>query len=237
MARLSPIANCMVVDVVGASPCGQASFDFGSSITTSACLPSAEPALEVRAIIATANRREKVMMFFNSTVSPDQDNASMTSSLGDHAEVAMRRLTRVDEERRRTGRRQCRGNLLPNMTALADSRNNYAPARGLENGDGITEWERQRPLQGLPEGIQSLLFELQRPHSRRNRRALNLPAAIDGSQLRHGTCNGCGKFHGVTPFRWEKRMTDDHPGLLFSRREKVFQTPLCANSTPDLNPR
>ena len=40
IARQSPSASCISVDVVGASPCGHASFTCGSARTTSAALPS-----------------------------------------------------------------------------------------------------------------------------------------------------------------------------------------------------
>ena len=52
------MASCMVVEVVGASPCGQASLARGSSSTTSDCLASAESAREVMAISGTLKRRE-----------------------------------------------------------------------------------------------------------------------------------------------------------------------------------
>ena len=58
IARQSPMASCMVVEVVGARPCGQASLTRGSSSTTSACLPSADCAREVMATSGTLKRRE-----------------------------------------------------------------------------------------------------------------------------------------------------------------------------------
>jgi hypothetical protein len=46
----------MVVDVVGASPCGQASVAFGNTRTISEVRPSALPASEVMAITGTSKR-------------------------------------------------------------------------------------------------------------------------------------------------------------------------------------
>src|SRR6188768_2310473 len=58
MARQSPSASCMTVEVVGASPCGQASLVCGSATTRSALVPRVLSALEVTAISGTAKRRE-----------------------------------------------------------------------------------------------------------------------------------------------------------------------------------
>ena len=58
MARQSPMAICMVVEVVGAMPCGHASFACGSTSTTSAWRASVELAREVMATSGTLNRRE-----------------------------------------------------------------------------------------------------------------------------------------------------------------------------------
>ena len=46
------------VEVVGASPCGQASLARGNSSTTSDCLASVESGREVMAISGTLKRRE-----------------------------------------------------------------------------------------------------------------------------------------------------------------------------------
>ena len=58
MARQSPSASCIMVEVVGASPCGQASLLWGIASTTSAALASVLSAFEVMAISGTANLRE-----------------------------------------------------------------------------------------------------------------------------------------------------------------------------------
>ena len=58
MARQSPRASCITVEVVGASPCGQASGACGSASTISAAWPSAIAASAVIAISGTAKRRE-----------------------------------------------------------------------------------------------------------------------------------------------------------------------------------
>ena len=59
------------------------------------------------------------MRFFSSAVSPDQDSARMTSSVGDHAEVAVAGLARMHEISRRAGRGEGRGDLAADMAGLA----------------------------------------------------------------------------------------------------------------------
>ncbi len=58
MASASPSAIMTVVEVVGASPIGQASGDGGSSSTTSAAPASVERAPEVTATSGMPKRRE-----------------------------------------------------------------------------------------------------------------------------------------------------------------------------------
>ena len=58
MASASPSASCSSVEVVGASPLGQASLARGSGSTMSASLPSVLCGTEVMAMSGTAKRRE-----------------------------------------------------------------------------------------------------------------------------------------------------------------------------------
>jgi hypothetical protein len=52
----SPIASCIRDEVVGASPCGQASSTFGSARQMSEARPSVEEAQQVSAMTVTWNR-------------------------------------------------------------------------------------------------------------------------------------------------------------------------------------
>ena len=78
-ASASPSAICMVVEVVGARPIGQASAAAGSVSATSAASASVDPA---RAVIATSGRpkrRECATRSASSAVSPELDRASTAS--------------------------------------------------------------------------------------------------------------------------------------------------------------
>ena len=139
MARLSPSASCIVVDVVGARPCGQASLARGSSNTTSACWPRAESACEVMAISGTAKsaRIGDDGFELDRLSGPRQRQNEIGSR--DHAEVAVRGFARMHEKRRRSGRREGGGDLLADMTALADAGHDDAAADGDQPAHRLVE--------------------------------------------------------------------------------------------------
>jgi hypothetical protein len=98
-ASASPKAICMVVDVVGARPIGQASAACGSNNATSAARASVELP---RAVIATSGSPKPPRMGY------DIGQFSRFPGIGqrqygvpgqDHAEVAMRRLGRMHKQR------------------------------------------------------------------------------------------------------------------------------------------
>ena len=79
MARASPKAICMVVEVVGARPLGQASSALGRTSATSAARASA---LSRSAVMAISGRPKRLACWTTSRssgVSPDHDSASTTS--------------------------------------------------------------------------------------------------------------------------------------------------------------
>ena len=83
----------------------------------------------------------------------------------DHAEVAMTRLGRVNEHRRRAGRRERRRDLAADMAALAHAHHDH-PAAALEHRlDGAGEalaLARFHAEEGLRLDVESLVRELQR---------------------------------------------------------------------------
>ena len=78
-ASASPITSCMVVEVVGARPLGQASSARGKTSRWSASRARAPSGLAVTAISIRPKRREKVIISASSAVSPDHDRARMAS--------------------------------------------------------------------------------------------------------------------------------------------------------------
>ena len=109
----------MVVEVVGASPIGQASAAAGSSSATSAAAASVEPA---RAVIATSGRAKRRVWLDEvgefrgfPRVGQRQDRVAGD----DHAQVAVRGLRRMHEQRGRAGRGQSGGDLARDVAGLA----------------------------------------------------------------------------------------------------------------------
>ena len=93
---------------------------------TSAAGASVEPA---RAVIATSGRpkrREWATRSASSAVSPELDRASTASPGDDHAQVAVRGLGRMDEQRRRAGRGEGGGDLAGDLAGLAHAGDHHA---------------------------------------------------------------------------------------------------------------
>ena len=104
MARQSPSASCMMVEVVGASPCGQASLLCGSASTTSAALASV---LSARRGDGDQRHGESARIGhevaeLDRLAGPGEGDDHVVA--GDHAEVAVAGLARMHEEGRRAGR-------------------------------------------------------------------------------------------------------------------------------------
>ena len=75
-------------------------------------------------------------MSASSAVSPELTSASIASLGRDHAEIAVARLGRMDELRRRAGRGEGGGDLARDMAALAHAGDDDAARRGGEQVDG-----------------------------------------------------------------------------------------------------
>ena len=80
IASASPSASCTSDEVVGASPCGQASSILGRISATSAARASVESPREVTAMSGRRKRREYSTMLRSSGVSPDHESAMTASS-------------------------------------------------------------------------------------------------------------------------------------------------------------
>ena len=76
-----------------------------------------------------------------------------TSSSGDHAEVAVRGLGRVDEQRRRAGRGQRGRDLAGDMAGLADAGDDDAPLAGKQ--------ELHRSYKGIGGAVGDAVFQRQ----------------------------------------------------------------------------
>jgi hypothetical protein len=107
---------------------------------------------------------------------------------GDHAEVAVLRFGRMDEERRRAGRRQRGGELGRDVAGLADARHHHA-APALQD-------QRDRVDEGLPEapGQRDDRVGLDREHVARERERAR---RIDRGRVRcgRGILAGRGDVH------------------------------------------
>ena len=156
-ASASPRAICMVVDVVGARPIGQASAAGGSSNVTSAARASADPA---RAVIATSfspKRRAWATRSASSTVSPEFDNASTGVPRQDHPKVAVRRLRRMHEQGGRSGRGEGRGDFPRHVAGFSHAGNHDPPRHARE---AIDRGRELRP-EGGGERVQTGRFRRQ----------------------------------------------------------------------------
>ena len=130
MARQSPSASCIVVEVVGARPCGQASLLWGSARTTSAAL--------ARCCRVRRHRDERhgesprighEVAELDRLAGPREGEDHVVA--GDHAEIAVARLARMHEGRRRAGGRERAGHLHADMAAFAHAGDDH-PAGGDE---------------------------------------------------------------------------------------------------------
>ena len=140
----------MVVEVVGASPCGQASLARGSSSTTSDCLAKRRVAArgdgDQRHLEAA--RVGQDIAELDALARPGDGDDGVVGR--DHAEVAVARLAAMHEECRRAGRSKGGGNLLPDVAALADAGDDHAALGGGERCNGDAEGLSQLPVQGCP---------------------------------------------------------------------------------------
>ena len=145
IASASPIAACIKEEVVGARLCGQASRAFGSSSTIRAASPSEEPALEVTAIIGMREAAGIVdqVLHLRLLAGPGQRDDDVVRR--DHAEIAVAGFGGVDEEGRRAGRGQRRGDLARDMAGLAQPGDDDAAL-------GLADQRRRRRRRPAPSG-------------------------------------------------------------------------------------
>ena len=108
----------MVVDVVGASPCGQASLARGNPGPRPACLPKAESARDVIAISGTfeAARVGDDVAQLNALPRPGHRHDHVLTR--DHAEIAVTGLAGVHEKAGVPGGGKGGGQLLAHVSAL-----------------------------------------------------------------------------------------------------------------------
>ena len=107
----------------------------------------------------------------SSTVSPDQENATIDVVAGDHAEIAVRGLARMHEIGWRAGGRERGRHFQPDMAALAHAGNDDPAVAGAQDlhrlGEAVDQLGGERCMQG----IQPCDFGLQGPRRRRKRLA------------------------------------------------------------------
>ena len=151
-ASASPSAICIVVLVVGARPIGQASAAAGSSSATSAACASVSSA---RAVIADQRQAEAARM---------RDQVGQLRGLAgvgqrqhriarhDHAEIAVRGLGRVDEQRGRAGGGEGGGDLArrhgPTCPCRRPRRGRRRPPAGRRRGRSRRPARRPAPQPG-----------------------------------------------------------------------------------------
>ncbi len=120
-----PAPAIAVVLAVGARFSGQASRSTAASRCTSARRASADSGFPVIAISrapATLDQRHDREQFGGGAGVRQREQHVVA---GDHPEVAVTRLGRVDEERRRSGRSQRRGDLSRDVSRLAHPAHDY----------------------------------------------------------------------------------------------------------------
>ena len=130
IAKASPSAIIAVVEVVGASPIGQASGEGGNSRTASAAAARVERQTrrdrDQRDVEPARIRDDVGKLGRLAGIRQCEDHVLG----GDHAEIAVARFAGVDELRRRPCRGQGGGNLARDVTALADAGDDDPPASG-----------------------------------------------------------------------------------------------------------
>ena len=143
IASASPSASCISAEVVGARLCGQASRACGRASTTSAFLARVE--LRARGhgdqADVVALRIVGDVFQLRGLARPRQRENNV--ALGDHAEIAVARLGRVHEQRRRAGRGKGRGDLVTDMAGLAHAGNDDAALRVADQFDRLRKERRQ----------------------------------------------------------------------------------------------
>ncbi len=153
-ASASPSASWMRVDVVGASPFGQASSTLGNCSTISAARPSAlfgiggdgdERHGEAAGIIDHVAK-------LGGLAGPGQGDQHVIRR--DHAEIAMAGLGSMHEKRRGAGGGEGGGELAADMPALAHAGDDDPPARILDQPHRPLDTFAERAVQGIEQGGQ-----------------------------------------------------------------------------------
>ena len=173
IASASPSASCIVVEVVGARPFGQASCATGRQRRMSA-LP-AERAVALRGHGDQRNleplgvgddRRQ-----FDALAGPGQRQHDV--AVLHHAEVAVACLGRMHEGGGLPGRGECGGDLARDMAGLADAGDDGAARRGEQRVDAPPERGAQRiparRRERLLQGEEALALDGDRAPRRGNR--------------------------------------------------------------------
>ena len=188
IARQSPMASCMVVEVVGAKPCGQASLARGSSSTTSDCL--AERRVRARGDgdqrhLEPARVGQDIAELDALARPRDGDDGIVAR---DHAEVAVARLARVHEEGRRPRGGEGGGDLLPDVSALADAGDDHAAPGGGQHRNSRAEGLFQILVQVCPQRLQALALEVERARRRQGRVRTGSRRCVHDPQPSLGAC-------------------------------------------------
>ena len=110
-------------------------------------LASVDWALPVMATVMLPLSRRNGSSLTSSSVSPELEMATKTSSGRHHAEVAVEGLARMHEERRRTGAGERGGDLLADDAGLAHAADDDAARRREDGGDRGRETAVERQTQ------------------------------------------------------------------------------------------
>ena len=192
-ASASPSASAAVVLAVGASPSGQASVSTLASRCTSAACASDECSLPVSAI-SLAPCRFRCGSSDNQLVGLAGVRQQQHDVVGgDHAQVAVARFGGVDEECRRAGRRQCRGELARDVAGLADAGHDDATAAFEDRLARRRRRHRQGELRAAWMAVASVASTLRPSASARSRSTPRFRRASSSSRRGGSTAAGVEK--------------------------------------------